>query len=66
MALYRIPQNTGKVRVAVFHGGKYAVWNGKTGKHEFRILVRYKKQAEEIAKMINEKKHNGEIEVLGG
>lgn len=64
MALYHIPHNTGKVKVAVFHGGKYAVWNGKTGKHEFRILVRSKQQAEEIAKIINEKKHTGSIEVL--
>jgi hypothetical protein len=64
MARYQIPHNTGKVRVAVFHGGKFAVWNGKTGKHEFRILVRTKKQADEVARIINEKRHNGAIEVL--
>ena len=44
-------------------GGKYAVWNGKQGKQEFRILVRTKKQAEEVAKMINSKEHGGEVEV---
>jgi len=44
-------------------GGAYAVWNGKTGKNEFRILVRTKKQAEELARQINEKRHNGEVEV---
>jgi hypothetical protein len=47
-------------------GGTYAVWNGKQGKDEFRILVRTRKQAEELAKIINEKKHDGYVEVLGG
>ena len=65
MALYQIPKNAGKVRVATYLGGVYAVWNGKHGQHEFRILVRTKKQAEEVARIINEKKHNGSIEVLG-
>jgi hypothetical protein len=63
MAKYTVPQNVGKVRVAVALGGKYAVWNGKSGKHEFRILVRTKKQAEEVAKIINAKEHAGEVEV---
>jgi hypothetical protein len=62
MAKYVVPSNVGKVRVAMALGGKYAVWNGKQGKQEFRILVRTKKQAEEVAKIINEKRHNGEIE----
>ncbi|MCS7032708.1 MAG: hypothetical protein NZ561_01795 [Phycisphaerae bacterium] len=66
MARYRIPANVGKVKVAVFHGGKYAVWNGKTGRKEFRILVRTKVQAEEVARLINENRHRGWIEVLGG
>lgn len=66
MARYRIPQNTGKVKVAMGVAGTYAVWNGKQGKHEFRILVRTRKQAEEVAKLINEKRHDGYIEVLGG
>lgn len=39
------------------------MWNGKQGKNEFRILVRNRKQAEEVAKIINEKRHNGEVEV---
>ena len=63
MAKYTVPENVGKVRVAVALGGKYAVWNGKQGKHEFRILVRTKKQAEEVAKMIHEKAHAGAVEV---
>jgi hypothetical protein len=63
MAKYPVPPNVGKVRVAMALGGRYAVWNGKQGKHEFRILVRTKKQAEEVAKMINEKAHAGAVEV---
>ena len=63
MAKYVVPPNVGKVRVAVAIGGKYAVWNGKQGKHEFRILVRTKKQAEEVAKMINDGRHEGQVEV---
>ena len=63
MPKIKIPENTGKVRVAMGVGGSYAVWNGKQGKHEFRILVRTRKQAEDIAKIINEKKHNGEVDV---
>ena len=63
MAKYSVPSNTGKVRVAMGVGGMFAVWNGKQGKNEFRILVRTRKQAEELAKIINEKKHNGEVDV---
>jgi hypothetical protein len=66
MARYRVPQNTGKVRVAMGVAGTYADWNGKQGKNEFKILVRTRKQAEEVAKIINEKKHDGYVEVLGG
>ena len=65
MARYEIPPNTGKVRVAMFLGGKFAVWNGKHGKHEFRILCRNRKQAQEVAKQINTRAHDGHIEVLG-
>jgi hypothetical protein len=65
MALYKIPQNCGKVRVAMFLGGKYAVWNGKVGKHEFRILCRNRQQAQEVVKKINAREHDGSIEVLG-
>jgi len=63
VAKYPIPKNLGKVRVAMGVGGAYAVWNGKIGKDEFRILCRSRKQAEEVAKVINEKRHNGEVEV---
>ena len=66
MAKYTIPQNAGKVRVCMFLGGKYAVWNGKHDReHEFRILCRDRKQAEEVAGIINRKEHDGTIEVLG-
>jgi hypothetical protein len=64
MARYVIPQNAGKVRVSTYHGGVFAVWNGKQGKHEFKILVRSKKKAEEVAAIINSKQHEGWIEVL--
>jgi len=65
MARIEIPQNVGKVRVAMGLGGKYVVWNGKQGKHEFSIICRNRKQAAEIAERINKKQHNGEIEVQG-
>ena len=63
MALYKIPQNIGKVRVAVGVGGKYTVWNGKQGQHEFAIVCRDRKQAEELAILINSKDRPKEIEV---
>ncbi len=63
MARYRIPSNVGKVRVAMALGGKIVVWNGKQGKGEVSIVCRNRRQAEEIARMINRKLHKGEIEV---
>jgi hypothetical protein len=63
MAKYSVPPNTGKVRVVMGLAGKYAVWNGKQGKNEFRIFCRTKKQAEEVAKRLNAKDHDGSIEV---
>ncbi|HET6248057.1 MAG TPA: hypothetical protein VFE47_10200 [Tepidisphaeraceae bacterium] len=66
MATYTIPKNLGKVRLAVGLGNLWMVWNGKQGKGEFRIPCRSRKQAEEVVKIINEKRHNGEIEVLVG
>ena len=56
-----VPPNTGKVRVAMGLGGKFTVWNGKQGKHEFVVICRNRKQAEEVAKKINSRDHNGEI-----
>ena len=44
-------------------GGKYAVWNGKDGRLKFEILVRTRKQAEEVAQKINTKNHGGEIDL---
>ena len=63
MARYEIPNNVGKVRVAMSLGGKFAVWNGKQGRDEFRIVCRNRKEAEEIAQRINRKQHEGFIEV---
>jgi hypothetical protein len=66
MATYTIPKNLGKVKVAMGLGNLYMVWNGKQGPGEFSIPCRTRKQAEEVARMINEKRHNGAIEVLSG
>jgi hypothetical protein len=63
MPSYKIPQNSGKVRVAMALGGRYTVWNGKQGQHEFVIPCRDRKQAEEVAEKINKKQHEGEIYV---
>jgi hypothetical protein len=63
MALYKVPKNIGKVRVAMSLGGRFTVWNGKQGPGEFVILCRDRKQAEEVARKINAKEHNGEISV---
>jgi hypothetical protein len=63
MASYEIPKNVGRVRVAMTLGNKYVVWNGKQGKGEFRILCRNRKQAEEVAKVINGRAHEAKIEV---
>lgn len=58
-----IPKNLGKVRVAMGLGGKFTVWNGKQGQHEFAIVCRNRKHAEELVRMINNKEHDGEIDV---
>ena len=63
MARYEIPQNIVKVRVAMGLGGKYTVWNGKQGKHEFSITCRNRKQAEALAKIINSRQHSGDVVV---
>ena len=66
MATYTIPRNLGKVRVAKGLGHKWMVWNGKQGRGEFSIVCRDRKQAEEVAEIVNKKQHRGEIEVLLG
>ena len=66
MASYDIPKNIGKVKVAMGLGNLWMVWNGKQGKGEFSIPCRTRKQAEEVAKIINGKQHDGTIEVLAG
>ena len=58
---YEIPKNIGKVRVMMAQGGRYAVWNGKDGRLKFEILVRTRRQAEEVAQKINSGSHGGEI-----
>jgi hypothetical protein len=58
-----VPPNTGKVRVAMGLGGKFTVWNGKQGKNEFVIVCRNRKQAEEVARKINSRDHDGEVVV---
>jgi hypothetical protein len=65
MAQIKIPQNVGKVRVAIGHGNKWTVWNGKQGKHEFVLIARDRKHAEELAAHINGRKHGGVVEVQG-
>lgn len=65
MAQYVIPPNTGKVKIVMGLGGTYVVWNGKQGKNEFRIPCRTKKTAQEVVKIVNEKLHNGSVEVHG-
>lgn len=65
MAQIKIPQNVGKVRVAIGLGGKWTVWNGKQGAHEFVLFARDRKHAEELAAVINGKKHGGVVEVQG-
>ena len=64
MARYTIPSNIGRVRLVMGLGGTYTVWNGKHGKHEFTIVCRTKKQAQEVCERINKKQHSGAIEVL--
>ena len=64
MAKVRVPENVGKVKVAMTLGGKWTVWNGKQGQHEFVIILHNRKQANEIAKIINSKQHNGEVVVF--
>ena len=63
MARYEIPKNLGKVRVAKTLGGKFAVWNGKQGRDEFRIVCRNRKEATAIAERINRKEHDGFLEL---
>ena len=58
-----VPKNVGKVRVAMGLGGKYTVWNGKQGKHEFSLPCRNRKEAEAIAAKINVKDRPEEIEI---
>ena len=60
---YKVPPNTGKVRIAMTQGNKFTVWNGKQGQHEFAIICRDRKQAEEVARKINNKEHDGEVVV---
>ena len=60
MIQHRIPPNIGRVRVAMALGNKFAVWNGKQGRGEFRVLCRKRKEAEELAAKINRREYDGE------
>ncbi len=62
MAKLRIPQNVGKVRVAVTTGNRYVVWNGRQGRAEFSIPCKDRRHAEALAKLINARQHGGEID----
>lgn len=62
MAKVKIPPNAGKVKVAMTLGGKWTVWNGKQGPNEFVIVLKNRRQANEVAQIINSKQHNGEVE----
>ncbi|HEV8608188.1 MAG TPA: hypothetical protein VGQ99_22825 [Tepidisphaeraceae bacterium] len=61
---YTIPKNLGKVRVAKGLAHRWMVWNGKQGRGEFAIVCKDRKQAEQVARMINDKEHGDEIEVM--
>jgi hypothetical protein len=61
MAKYTIPEDVGKVRVAMTLGNKITVWNGKQGRGEFTIVCKTKKKAQELCDLINNKKQRGEI-----
>ncbi len=63
MPRYEVPPNTGKVRVVMGLAGTYAVWNGKIGKNQFRIHVRKRETAEQIAQIINRREHDGAVDV---
>jgi len=58
-----IPKNVGKVRVAITRGNKFSVWNGKQGEDEFSITCRTRKEVEDLVKLINAKRHDGEVDV---
>ena len=58
-----VPPNTGPVRVAVGLGGKFTVWNGKQGQHEFFVACRDRKAAVKLAAEINARRKEGTIEV---
>ena len=64
MARYTVPPNSGKVRVAMGQAGTFAVWNGKQGKDEFRILIRMRKTADALATIINRREHFGVVDVV--
>ncbi len=63
MPRHEIPPNIGKVRVAITLGNKYVVWNGKQGKHEFKIAFKNRKEATAAATKINQMKDGGVLEV---
>ena len=49
--------------MAITLGNKYVVWNGKQGKHEFKIAFKNRKEATTAAAKINQMKGGGVLEV---
>lgn len=49
--------------MAITLGNKYVVWNGKQGKHEFKIAFKNRKEATAAAAKINQMKNGGVLEV---
>lgn len=60
---HAIPQNVGRVRVAMTLGNKWSVWNGKYGRHEFVIVCRDRKQAQQVCAQINANPRPKEVDV---
>lgn len=60
---HEIPQNIGRVRVAMTLGNKFTVWNGKHGRHEFVIVCRDRKQAQQVCALINSNPRPKEVDV---
>jgi hypothetical protein len=61
MPRHRIPKNPGECEVITTKAGAYAVSNKKTGKNKVLIPCRDQEQAQDIARKIDAKDHDGEI-----
>ena len=61
MGRHVIPPNLGPVKVHQSIGGKWTVWDSRTGRSHFILPCRDRAQAEELCRRINEGDHDGEI-----